>query len=239
MIVTSATYRQSSQGTLADWEHDPDNRWLARGPRVRLAAETIRDQALAASGLLVEQLGGPSVKPYQPAGLWKDLATDTEYAEETGPSLYRRSLYTYRKRTVSSPTMAVFDAPSRETCSVRPTRTNTPLQALTLLNDVTFVEAARVLAERALREGGSSADERIMRLFRLVLARQPSPDELRVLTAALDRHLAQYRRNPQAASKLVSVGRAPRAAEFDVTAVAAYTVLASLVLNLDEAITKR
>ena len=239
LIVTSATYRQSSQVTAADWEDDPDNRLLAHGPRVRLAAETIRDQALAASGLLVEQLGGPSVKPYQPAGLWKDLATDTEYAEETGPSLYRRSLYTYRKRTVSSPTMAVFDAPSRETCSVRPTRTNTPLQALTLLNDVTFVEAARVLAERALREGGSSADERIMRLFRLVLARQPSPDELRVLTAALDRHLAQYRRNPQAASKLVSVGRAPRAAEFDVTAVAAYTVLASLVLNLDEAITKR
>ncbi len=239
LIVTSATYRQSSQVTAADWEHDPDNRLLAHGPRVRLAAETIRDQALAASGLLVEQLGGPSVKPYQPAGLWKDLATDTEYAEETGPSLYRRSLYTYRKRTVSSPTMAVFDAPSRETCSVRPPRTNTPLQALTLLNDVTFVEAARVLAERALREGGSSADERITRLFRLVLARQPSPDELRVLTAALDRHLAQYRRDPQAASALVSVGRAPRAAELDVTAVAAYTVLASLVLNLDEAITKR
>jgi len=239
LIVTSATYRQSSQGTAADWQHDPDNRWLARGPRVRLAAETIRDQALAASGLLVEQLGGPSVKPYQPAGLWKELATDTEYAEETGPSLYRRSLYTYRKRTVSSPTMAVFDAPSRETCSVRPPRTNTPLQALTLLNDVTFVEAARVLAERAMREGGSSADERISLMFRLVLARQPSQDELRVLNAALDRHLAQYRRDPQAASELGAVGHAPRAAEFDVTEIAAYTVLASLVLNLDEAITKR
>ncbi len=239
LIVTSATYRQSSQTTAADWQHDPDNRLLARGPRVRLAAETIRDQALAASGLLFEQLGGPSVKPYQPAGLWKDLATDTDYAEETGPSLYRRSLYTYRKRTVSSPTMSVFDAPSRETCSVRPPRTNTPLQALTLLNDVTFVEAARVLAERSMREAGSSADERITRLFRLVLARPPSPDELRVLTTALDRHLARYRSNPQAAGELIAVGRAPHAAEFETAEVAAYTVLASLVLNLDEAITKR
>lgn len=239
LIVTSATYRQSSQATATDWQHDPDNRLLARGPRVRLAAETIRDQALAASGLLFEQLGGPSVKPYQPAGLWKDLATDTEYAEESGPNLYRRSLYTYRKRTVSSPTMAVFDAPSRETCSVRPPRTNTPLQALTLLNDVTFVEAARVLAERIMREAGLTADERITRLFCLVLARQPGADELRVLITALDRHLARYRSNPQAADELVAVGRAPRAAEFDTAEVAAYTVLASLVLNLDEAITKR
>jgi hypothetical protein len=239
LIVTSATYRQSSHGTAEAWQHDPENRRLARGPRVRLAAETIRDQALYASGLLIEQLGDPSVKPYQPAGLWKELATDTEYVADEGPNLYRRSLYTYRKRTVSSPTMAVFDAPSRETCSVRPPRTNTPLQALTLMNDLTFVEAARVLAERTMREGGSTAGKRLVFMFRLVLARQPSPEETQRLNLAFDRHLAQYRRDLDAAAELSAVGHAPRSPHLDPAELAAYTVIASLVLNLDETITKR
>src|SRR5205814_7518286 len=145
--------RQSSRLTPALLEHDPDNRLLARGPRFRLPAEMVRDQALAASGLLVDQLGGPSVKPYQPDGLWKEIATDTQYDRSKGPSLYRRSLYTYWKRTVVPPTMSTFDAPGRESCTVRETRTNTPLQALALMNDVTYVEAARVLAERMLKQG--------------------------------------------------------------------------------------
>jgi hypothetical protein len=168
---------------------DPENRLLARGPRFRLPAETIRDQALAASGLLVEERGGPSVKPYQPEGLWTELA-ETPYVRDNGAALYRRSLYTFWKRTIAPPSMMTFDASGRETCSVRETRTNTPLQALTLMNDVTFVESARVLAERVLMQGGSSPEDRLALAFRLATARRPDPDELEVLRAGLQEHLA-------------------------------------------------
>jgi hypothetical protein len=237
LIVTSATYRQSSRVTPAQLQKDPENRLLARGPRFRLPAETVRDQALAASGLLVEHVGGPSVKPYQPAALWKELAGVT-YERDHGPSLYRRSLYTFWKRTVAPPEMITFDAAGRETCVVRDTRTNTPLQALTLLNDVTFVEAARVLAQRVLREGGATPEERITLAFRLATGRRPSAAELKVLVTDLAGHREEYRADPKAAARLLGVGDFPRDERLDVSELAAYTAVASLILNLDETITK-
>jgi hypothetical protein len=237
LLVTSATYRQSSKVTAALRKNDPENRLLARGPRLRLSAENIRDQALAASGLLVEQLGGASVKPYQPAGLWRELA-DAKYVQDHGRSLYRRSLYTFWKRTIAPPSMATFDAAGREACTVRKARTNTPLQALTLLNEVTFVEAARALAQRVMTEGGKTPEDRITRAFRLVTARRPRPVELQILQAGLEDHLARYRRDPKAALKLVSTGESRRDEKLDVAELAAYTAVASLILNLDETITK-
>ena len=158
LIVTSATYRQSSKATPELLQRDPENRLFWRGPRFRLPAEMIRDQALFVAGLLTEKLGGPSVKPYQPAGLWKELAMqDMDYVQSKGPDLYRRSLYTFWKRTIAPPMMMNFDSAQRETCVVRETRTNTPLQALNLMNDVTFVEAARFLGQRMMKEGGARA----------------------------------------------------------------------------------
>ncbi len=187
LIVTSATYRQSSHITPDLASRDPENRLLARGPRYRLSAEVVRDNALSIAGLLVEQIGGPSVKPYQPAGLWEELAGgagEGPYVQDKGPLLYRRSLYVYRKRTVPHPGMATFDAPSREICQVKRSRTNTPLQALELLNDVTYVEPARRLAELAIARGGSTPDDRITFAFRRALARQPFASELAVLRQA-------------------------------------------------------
>src|SRR5262245_31002628 len=182
-MVMSATYRQSSKITPESKKRDPDNRLLARGPRFRLPAEMIRDQALFVSGLLVEKLGGPSVKPYQPDGLYKDMAFSglTGYDRDDGEGLWRRSLYTFWKRTVLSPTMQVFDASAREFCTVRDTRTNTPLQSLNLMNDVTYVEAARLLAQRMLREGGATPQARVAWAFFVVSSRRPSERELQVL----------------------------------------------------------
>lgn len=237
LMVTSATYRQRSHASPALLARDPENRLLARGPRVRLSAEMIRDQALAASGLLVERLGGPSVKPYQPEGLWNELS-DTEYVQDHGENLYRRSLYTFWKRTIAPPTMATFDAAGREACTVRETRTNTPLQALVLLNETTFVEAARVLAQRVLCECGPDPRERAERAFRLVLARKPRGQELGILLRFVSRQLERFRAAPHAAAALVSVGEAPRPETLDTCELAAYTTLANLILNLDEAITK-
>jgi hypothetical protein len=237
-IVTSATYRQSSRLTAALHQRDPENQLLARGPRLRLPAEMIRDQALALAGLLVEHQGGPSVKPYQPEGLWKDLAEVTDYPQDHGPSLYRRSLYTFWKRTVAPPEMLTFDSPTRETCSVRFTRTNTPLQALTLLNDVTFVEAARLFAQRLLTEGGCTTDERLTFAFRLATARRPSPAELEVLRRDLAENLAHFQADTKAARALASVGEAPRPETLDLVELAAYTATANLILNLEETITK-
>jgi hypothetical protein len=237
-IVTSATYRQSSQDSPALHKLDPENRLLARGPRFRLSAEMIRDQALAASELLVERIGGPSVRPYQPAGLWKELTGTEDYRPDTGPSLYRRSVYTFWKRTVAPPSMVTFDAAGRETCSVREVRTNTPLQALNLLNDVTFVEAARVLAERVLAEGGPRAESRIKQAMRLVLARPPSPREQKVLIEGLRAHRARYDHDPDAARQLITIGAEPPSEAVDPRELAAYTALANLILNLDETITK-
>jgi Protein of unknown function (DUF1553)/Protein of unknown function (DUF1549)/Concanavalin A-like lectin/glucanases superfamily/Planctomycete cytochrome C len=236
LIVTSATYRQSAKTTPEILQKDPENRLLAHASRFRLSAEVIRDQALAASGLLVEQLGGPSVKPYQPAGLWKELSGQ-DYVQDKGDKLYRRSLYTFWKRSSPPPSQMNFDAAGRETCVVRETRTNTPLQALDLMNDVTYLEASRKLAERVMHER-ASADERMVQAFRLVTARRPSPQEMSVLREAFSNYLADYRRDPEAAKKLVSQGESARDEKLDVSELAAYSALASLVLNLDETITK-
>jgi hypothetical protein len=238
LIVTSATYRQSSKVTPELFKRDPDNRLLARGPRVRLPAHTVRDQALFVSGLLVEELGGPSVKPYQPPGLWKDLA-DVTYIPDHGKKLHRRSLYTFWKRTIAPPAMMTFDAAGRESCVVRQTRTNTPLQALNLLNDVTHVEAARRLAQRMMQHGGKTSTERITFAFRLATARTPRPAELAILVTGFEDHLQRYQKDPAAALKLVRVGEAPRDERLDVPELAAYTAVAGVILNLDETITKQ
>jgi len=238
LIVTSATYRQSSRIRPDLLQKDPDNRLLARGPRFRLPAEAIRDQALAISGLLVERVGGPSVKPYQPAGLWKELSGGDDYKQGTGPDLYRRSLYTFWKRTVPPPAMMNFDAAGREMCIVRETRTNTPLQALNLMNDVTFVEAARVLAERMMKEGGSNPAERIAYGFRLATAHAPDARRSRVLLESFRHYLNTYRENSKAAVELISTGESPCPDELDRAELAAYTTVASLILNLDEVVSK-
>jgi hypothetical protein len=235
-IVTSSTYRQSSR-LPAVKTADPENRLLSHFPRARLSGEMIRDQALFASGLLVERQGGPSVKPYQPAGLGKDLGAETPYVQDTGTNLYRRSLYTYWKRTVAPPNMLTFDASGREACWVREARTNTPLQALTLLNDVTFVEASRKLAERAMREAATTED-RIIRMFRLATGRTPSAAELRILADGYRAHRDEYRANSLAARKLLAVGESPPAGAIDPANLAAFTAVAAVILNLDEAITK-
>jgi hypothetical protein len=236
LIVTSAAYRQASKVTPALLAKDPDNRLLGRGPRVRLSAEMIRDQALFISGLLVEKQGGPSVKPYQPRGLWKELA-DENYVQDHGEKLYRRSLYTFWKRTIPPPAMMTFDAAGRETCVVRHGRTNTPLQALNLMNDVTYVEAARNLAQRIMLQS-KSVDERLARAFRLATSRKPGQNEIKIIRSGFEGHLATYQKDRQAALKLVSAGESLRNMRLDVAELAAYTAMAGLILNLDEVVTK-
>jgi uncharacterized protein DUF1549/uncharacterized protein DUF1553/concanavalin A-like lectin/glucanase superfamily protein/cytochrome c len=240
-MVMSATYRQSSKITPQSQQRDPDNLLLARGPRFRLPAEMIRDQALFVSGLLVEKLGGPSVKPYQPDGLYKDMAFSglTGYDRDEGEGLWRRSLYTFWKRTVLSPTMRVFDASAREYCTVRDTRTNTPLQSLNLMNDVTYVEAARLLAQRMLREGGATPQARVAWAYLAAASRRPRDIELQVLLRNLSWQMNYFSRNRREAKRLLSVGKRRNDAKFDTVELAAYTAIASLILNLDEVITKQ
>jgi hypothetical protein len=237
-IATSATYRQESAVTPELMEKDPENRLLARGPRVRLPAESVRDQALAIAGLLHESLGGPSVKPYQPAGLWTELSNWAEYERDKGDGLYRRSLYTFWKRTIAPPSMLAFDAAPRETCIVRETRTNTPLQALGLMNDVTYVEAARKLAERMIQEGGQAPGERVAYGFRLATAREPSSGEQEILLRGFRRYLDRYQTRPADAEKLLSMGDSARDEALPPAELAAYAATASMILNLDEVITK-
>jgi hypothetical protein len=237
LIVTSATYRQSSKVTAALVERDPANRLLARGPRFRLPSWMIRDQALAASGLLVRRLGGPPVHPYQPAGVWEEATFGQKrYQPDHGEALYRRSLYTFWRRIVG-PT-AFFDSAARQTCVVKPTRTNSPLHALTTLNDVTYVEAARALAQRVLTTAGPSPDERLDLAFRLVLARRPTSEERLVLMAALERSRQDFATDPGAAAKLLAAGESPRDTRFPPAEHAAWAAVCSVVLNLDEALTK-
>ena len=238
LIVTSATYRQSSKVTPELLQRDPENRLLARVPRLRLPAGMVRDQGLAMAGLLVEKIGGPSVKPYQPAGLWKELS-GKEYKPDKGENLYRRSLYTFWKRAVPPPSMMIFDAAGRETCTVLETRTNTPIQALNLMNDVTYLEAARVLAARMMTEGRRTPEERIRDVFRLATARWPSPSEAEILLGSFRYYLERYGANPKAARKLVSLGESPRNEKLDASELAAYAAVASLILNLDETVTKQ
>ncbi len=237
-IVMSATYRQASRASAELLQKDPDNRLLARGPRLRLGPEVIRDQALAVSGLLVEKLGGPSVKPYQPAGLWQELGGGSGYKQDKGEGLYRRSLYTYWKRTVAPPFMVNFDSPNREQCWMFENRTNSPLQALELMNDVAFLEAARKLAERMMTEGGESADERLIYGYRLVLARAPDAPRRQALSKALDGFAANFRADSAAAGAFLKQGESAVRPGLDERELAAYAAVASLLLNLDETITK-
>lgn len=239
-IVMSATYRQSSVVTPQELERDPRNRLLGRGPRFRLSAEKIRDQALAVSGLLVGKVGGPSVKPYQPPGLWSELAggaSQGPYQQGKGSDLYRRSLYTHRKRTVPHPTLSVFDAPSFEICQVRRDRTNTPLQALALLNDTTYVEAARKLAERMMRQKPEVA-ARLTYGFRCATSRNPRSEELAVLERGFERQRLLYRGDPAGAREILTHGESPVDSQFDPVELAAFTAMAAVILNLDETVTK-
>jgi hypothetical protein len=238
LIVTSAAYRQSSAATPELLQRDPENRLLARGPRVRLPAEVIRDQALYVAGALKEKLGGPSVKPYQPDGLWQEISMqDMDYNRSKGDDLYRRSLYTFWKRTIAPPMMLNFDAAARESCVVRETRTNTPLQALNLMNDVTFVEAARLVGERMIREGGADAAHRLEYGFRLVVGREPTPDERRILADNLSYHM-DYFASGARVKEYLAHGDAHPDPKLDARQVAAYGAVASLLMNLDETITK-
>jgi hypothetical protein len=246
LIVTSATYRQASAVTTELAAKDPENRLLARGARVRLPAEFIRDQALAISGLLDPEVGGRSVSPYQPPGLWEELMSRADganwtaqvYVQGHGKDLYRRTMYTFWKRTSPPPSLMTFDAPDRETCTVRRARTNTPLQALVLLNDPTYVEAARKLAERMMTEGGKAPEDRIAFAFRLATARQATAEERRVLRGVFDAELAVYRHDAAAALKLLSVGESPRDPKLDLAELAAWATVAGVILNLDETVTK-
>ncbi|MBL8208395.1 MAG: DUF1549 domain-containing protein [Blastocatellia bacterium] len=245
-IVMSATYRQASKLNPKSKiqnpkSEDPDNRLYARGPRYRLSAEMIRDQALFVSGLLVEKLGGPSVKPYQPAGLYKDMAFGglTGYDQAKGEGLWRRSLYTFWKRTILAPNMQAFDATAREFCNVRDVRTNTPLQSLNLMNDVTYIEAARMIAERMLKEGGATAEQRIAWAFRAVTSRPPSDKEIQVLLRQLEKQKDYFTRNSAEVKKLLAVGEKRNDDKLDNVELAAYATTASLLLNLDEVITKQ
>jgi len=239
LIVMSATYRQSSNVSAAQLQYDPRNEFLGRSPRYRLPAETVRDTALFVSGLLIEKIGGPSVKPYQPDGLWEDVSVERrdKYVADTGDGLYRRSMYTFWKRTCPPPGMAAFDAPDRETCVVRRARTNTPMQALLLLNDTTYVEAARKLAERILLLSTSN-QERMGLAFRIVLTRSPSDTELTTLQEILDEAQAHFAANPGAAVELLSVGQSGRDGDLNPVDLAAWTTAMSVLLNLDESISK-
>jgi hypothetical protein len=244
LIVTSATYRQSSAVTPALHDRDPDNRLLARGPRGRLPAELVRDTALAASGLLNTEIGGPSVLPYQPKGLWEEMAfgegfSAQSYVQSHGRDLYRRGMYTFWKRTVPPASLATFDAPDREKCTARRALTNTPLQALILMNDPTYVEAARALAQRTILEGGKDDSSRLGYAFRLATARKPTGSESDVLRRLLQHRLEGFRKDPRAAARLVAVGESARDSRIDTADLAAWTTVTSAILNLDETITKQ
>ncbi|MGC8668082.1 MAG: DUF1553 domain-containing protein [Chthonomonadales bacterium] len=243
LIVTSATYRQSSHVTPALLSRDPENRLLARGPRFRLPAEFIRDQALFLAGLLVDKPGGPPVKPYQPAGLWEEISfksgfTAQFYEQDHGEALYRRALYTFWKRTCPPPALQTFDAPEREFCVVRRSVTNTPLQALVLMNDPTYVEAARKLAERVIRSAPLYERDRVAYAYRLATCRNPKPAETDVLISVLHHQRDRFLRDRAAAKSLLSVGESTCDASIEPATLAAWTVVMSMILNLDETISK-
>jgi len=239
LMVTSGTYRQSSQAPKTLVERDPFNRELARQSRFRLDAEIVRDNALAISGLLVRKIGGPSVKPYQPAGYWENLNFPTrEWEADKGESQWRRGLYTWWQRSYLQPSLLAFDAPSREECTAERTRSNIPQQALALLNDPTYVEAARVFAGRIVKEGGADNVQRIAWAYRQALGRAPRADEMTVTTALFAKHLALYTNDSAAAEKLVKAGLAPVAKDVNVSELAAWTSVARVILNLHETITR-
>ena len=243
LIVMSAVYRQSSRIAPEKQARDPHNRLLARGPRFRLDAEMIRDNALAVSGLLDDRIGGPSVAPYQPPGLWEQVGfggefTSQSYTQSHGRDLYRRGIYVYLKRAMPYPPLVTFDAPNREVCTDNRARTNTPLQALVLLNDPGFVEAARVMAQRIVTSGGSSPSERLDYAFKLCTSRTPQPAEAQVLLEIYETQLARFKQDPAAAKQLTAIGESPLPANLDPAEVAAWTAVGNVLLNLDETITK-
>jgi hypothetical protein len=242
LLVTSATYRQSAVTTPEKIDKDPANELLSRGPRFRMDAEMVRDYALATSELLVKEIGGPSVKPYQPEGVWEAVAMDVSntrnYQHDHGDSLYRRSLYTFWKRAAPPAQMELLNAPNRETCTVRRERTNTPLQALVTLNDTQFVEAARNLAQSVLLGAGSDTDARLDQLARRLLARPWRAEEAPVVRASLDELLASFAEAPDEARQLIAVGESKADAKLDPVELAAWTMLANELMNLDEVLTK-
>lgn len=243
LMVTSSAYRQTSQASKELNERDPENRLYARAPRQRLGAEFVRDLALTSAGLLVEKVGGASVKPYHPAGLWEEMAfgggfSAQTYVQDHGENLYRRSMYTFWKRTVPPPSLQTLDAPEREFCVVRRSVTNTPLQALVLMNDPTYVEASRKFAERIMTEGGLSDPARLAWAWETATSRPIRAKEQQVLLRLLNRQFDRFRKDKDAAMKLLSVGESPRSPKLDVAELAAWAAVAGTILNLDETITK-
>jgi hypothetical protein len=237
LLVSSRVYRQAATVSAAAFERDPENRLYARASRIRLPAEIVRDTALAASGLLVTTVGGPSVRPWMPDGVWDETSKYGNlrgYKPTTGPGRYRRSMYTIWKRTAAPPTMLLFDAPNRETCTVRRSRTNTPLQALALLNEVTFIEAAHGLAKQMLAAGGETPADRIAHAFRVSLGRAPTAIESQTLLAGLASDLAAYQAAPEAAKALADVGIVKQPEGVALPEYAAYTLAANVILNLDQ-----
>ncbi len=243
LMLTSSTYRQSAQVTAKKLELDADNRLLSRGPRYRFDAETLRDNALAVSGLLYAYIGGPSVKPPQPDGLWAAVgftgSNTDKFVQDTGrDKVHRRSLYTFWKRTAPPPQMNILDAPSRESCTVRRERTNTPMQALMLMNDPQYFEAARTFAERILKEGGTTTQERLAYAFEMATARLPKSDEEALLLTTLEAQMEELEADPAAAEALIHVGASEPDETLDAIEVAAWTMIANLILNLDEVVNK-
>ena len=242
LFVLSSTYRQSSQVTPAALAADPENRWLARAPRFRLDAEVIRDNALFVSGLMSHTIGGKGVRPYQPENIWEPVAysgSNTRvYKQDSGDALYRRSLYTFWKRTAPPPNMTTFDAPSRESSCVRRERSNTPLQALVLMNDIQHFEAARAFAQRLLKEGGATPAARLAWGFRTATARTPSAAEQAILNDSLAAQLTRFKADPEGAKLAIAVGESKPPVDLNPSELAAYTMAASLILNLDEVLAK-
>jgi hypothetical protein len=242
LIVMSAAYRQSAKSTPEQLAKDPKNLLLSHGPRFRMDAEMLRDVALQSSGLLVDKIGGPSVKTYQPSNVWEQVSypsSDTvKYVQEHGDALYRRSMYTYWKRMATMPDMDAFDAPMRDVVCTRRQRTNTPLQALVTMNDVQWMEAARGLAERAIREGGKNPDQRIRFMSETLLAHDPPPRMAAVIAKSASEMESKYLKDSSAADKLVSLGETNRDKSIPAQELAAWTMVASEMLNLDETLTK-
>ena len=242
LLVTSATYRQAAVATPEKLEQDPQNRLLSRGPRFRMDAEMVRDYALAAGGLLVPKLGGPSVKPYQPEGVWEAVAmigsNTRDYRRDSGENLYRRSLYTFWKRSAPPAALDIFNAPSREVCAVRRERTNTPLQALVTLNDPQFIEAAKHLAQTTLKSGGETNEAKLNFVARRLLARPFRTNEAAVAQATLNDLLAYYQSHVEDATQLLAVGESKPDATMNTPLLAAWTMLTNELLNLDEVLNK-